>query len=446
MSYYYPEGYFGPICDSEINPSTPPVYVPPGEVIPDERKLFLDAKPAPNPEDPTASQYLDQVLPDTTQLWKKMCRFDEDGAPFDCELIFTKPFPDEGIPFVAPNFDKFSPRVVVPQVTSDSCIDFDADINIRPITRFNPDGTSTTYTRTQRSTPVTFPVYDEDLWSTEANKYAVWVNNGSCNLPGQTQIVTYNIPIPATDTYTITGGADNSMSIFLGSSTTALTNFDNAVGGIFLSGSYTSPYSTTQTLNAGTLQMVVQCTNDTGGTGYGDNPGGWYIKICRGTGCYEQTTSSWMRAGPHQLWPAFMNTYAAFPSNTDPTSGSAQTTSISINIETAGNYVLEVAADDTASFTWDGASIGSSSSTTSSSININTVSTGPHTLGISVTNNTPASGTADTWANNPGGVAYTLSLGGTVVSTSLDLVTNTTTSSNLIWHTRLGTGYALTTT
>ena len=52
MSYYYPEGYFGPICDSGINPSTPPVYVPPGEVIPEERKLFLDAKPAPNPEDP----------------------------------------------------------------------------------------------------------------------------------------------------------------------------------------------------------------------------------------------------------------------------------------------------------------------------------------------------------------------------------------------------------
>ena len=446
MSYYYPEGYFGPICDSGVNPSTPPVYVPPGEVTPEERTLFLDANPVPNPEDPDETKYFNQYFPDMPQLWKKMCKTDADGAPFDCELIFTNPYPTAGIPFTAPNFDRFSPRVIVPKVTSTSCVDFDADINIRPITRFNPDGTSTTYTRTQRSTPVTFPVYSESSWSTEGNKYAVWVNNGSCNFAGQTQTVTYNIPIPATDSYTITGGADNSMKIFLSGSSTALSNFNPATGGIFASGSYTTPYSNTVSLNAGTLQMVVTCTNDAGGTGYGDNPGGWYVKICRGGACYEQTTASWMRAGPHQSWPTFMNSYAAFPSNTNPTSGSAQTTSISINVETAGNYVLEVAADSTASFTWDGASIGSVSSTTTSSININTVSTGPHTLGISVTNNAPASGTVDTWANNPGGVAYTLKLGSTIVSTSLDLVTNTTTSSNLIWHTRLGTGYAVTST
>ena len=445
MSYYYPEGYFGPICDSEINPSTPARYVPPTEVVPVQRTLFLDGNPAPDPENPEENQYLNQYFPDMPQFWKEVCKFDENGVPFDCETIFTKPYPKDGIPFVAPRSNLYSPVLPTITVAPDSCLPFDPDINIRPITRFNPDGTSTTYTRTQRSTPVTFPVYS-DLWSTEAYKYAVWTDNSQCRREGVVQTVTYQIPIPATDNYTITGGGDDTLKIFLSGSSTALSNFNPATGGIFASGSYTSPYSNTVALNSGTLTMVVQCTNNAGGTGYGDNPGGWYVKICRGGACYEQTAASWMRAGPHQLWPAFMNTYAAFPSNTDPTSGSAQTTSISINIETAGNYVLEVAADNTASFTWDGASIGSSSSTTSSSININTVSTGPHTLGISVTNNTPASGTADTWANNPGGVAYTLSLGGTVVSTSLDLVSNTTTSSNLVWHTRLGTGYAVTTT
>ena len=439
MSYYYPEGYFGPICDSEVNPPSPPVYVPPTETIEEERTLRLDGRPF----DET---YFNQYFPNTPQLDKILCKFDADGVPYDCVRTYTKPYPNAGIDFKAPNFGRYSP--VMPNITvgPDSCLPFDPDINIRPITRFNPDGTSTTYTRTQRSTPVTFPVYSDDLWSAEGNKYAVWTDNGQCRKAGVMQSVTYQIPIPATDNYTITGGADNTMKIFLNNSSTALSNFNPATGGIFASGSYTSPYSNTVALNAGTLSMIVQCTNDAGGTGYGDNPGGWYIKICRGGACYEQTASSWMRAGPHQLWTAFMNTYAAFPSNTNPTSGSAQTTSISINIETAGNYVLEVAADNTASFTWDGASIGSSSSTTTSSININTVSTGPHTLGISVTNNTPASGTADTWANNPGGVAYTLKLGSTIVSTSLDLVTNTTTSSNLIWHTRLGTGYAVTTT
>ncbi len=439
MSYYYPEGYFGPICDSEINPSSPPVYVPPTEAVEEERILALDG----NPFDET---YFNQYFPNTPQFDKKLCKFDANGVPFDCINVYTKAYPTDGIDFRAEKFGRFSPVLPIITVDENSCLPFDQDINIRPITRFNSDGSTTTYTRTQRSIPVTFPVYDEALWSAEANKYAVWVDNSQCRRAGVMQTVTYTIPIPATDTYTITGGADNTMRIYLNNSTSALSNFDPAIGGMFTSGSYTTPYSNTVSLNAGTLTMIVQCTNDAGGTNYSDNPGGWYIKICRGSACYEQTTASWVRAGPHQSWPTFMNTYAAFPSNTNPTSGSAQTTSISINVTTAGNYVLEVAADSTASFTWDGTSVGSVSSTTTSSININGVTTGPHTLGISVTNNAPASGTADTWANNPGGVAYTLKLGSTIVSTSLDLVSNTTTSSNLIWHTRLGTGYAVTAT
>ena len=101
MSYYYPEGYFGPICDSEINPSTPARYVPPTEVVPVERTLFLDGNPAPDPENPEENQYLNQYFPDMPQFWKEVCKFDENGVPFDCETIFTKPYPKDGIPFLS---------------------------------------------------------------------------------------------------------------------------------------------------------------------------------------------------------------------------------------------------------------------------------------------------------------------------------------------------------
>ena len=52
-------------------------------------------------------------------------------------------------------------------------------------------------------------------WSEEGNKYAVWVNPEVCTLPFLPQEVTYLVDIPATDTYTITGGADDQFRVYL---------------------------------------------------------------------------------------------------------------------------------------------------------------------------------------------------------------------------------------
>ena len=94
-----------------------------------------------------------------------------------------------------------------------------------------------------------------------------------------------------------------------------------------------------------------------------------------------------------------MNEYAVYPSSVETLSGTPHSATASVNITQAGNYELEVSADNTATFTWDGVTVGTATGFTSSSIiNINNVSIGPHSLGVTVTNNPPASGNADNWS------------------------------------------------
>ena len=57
-------------------------------------------------------------------------------------------------------------------------------------------------------------------WSDEGNKYAVWVNPEICTLPRLQQNVTYLVDIPAADTYTLVGGADDNFNVFYNDETT----------------------------------------------------------------------------------------------------------------------------------------------------------------------------------------------------------------------------------
>ena len=249
-------------------------------------------------------------------------------------------------------------------------------------------------------------------WSDEGNEYAVWVNPAICTLPQLEQVVTYQIPIPANDTYHFTFGCDDNAQMFLGGSETP---FMTIVGGIFEGGQYNTPYTSSTTLSQGTLQLVVRCTNSDAGfqDANGDptglayswtrNPGGWYIKICRGGICVPPNDIQWVRSGPHPAWSTFMNEYAVFASNQETLSGVAQNATWNINIAEAGNYQLEVQADNQeAAITFDGTSQGTVNSfTTSTTYTINNLSVGPHTLAASVTNNVE---TVDNWSNNPAGV------------------------------------------
>ena len=252
-------------------------------------------------------------------------------------------------------------------------------------------------------------------WSDEGNKYAVWTNPAICTLPQIEQQVTYQIPIPETGTYGFEFACDDNAQMFLNGSNVA---FMNITGGIFEGGSLNVPYTSTTTLNAGTLELVVKCTNSDAGFNDGQgnptglayswqrNPGGWYIKICQGGNCIPVNNIPWVASGPHPAWSDFMNLYAVWVSSHLTESGSPKTATWNIPITDTGNYQLDVQADNQAVISFDGVSQGTVNSfTTTTSYSLNNITAGGHTLQAVVTNNVE---TVDNWSNNPAGVAWTL--------------------------------------
>ena len=546
LSYYYPEGPLGPVCDIVLDDTTV-----------DPLKRLLDSGDGRiSTYGPIDFKELEQVVPGQPAIVTRRCKVDDEGNYYDCQDVFLNPFPTSDGGFGLSDYD-WKNRSQSPWGLEDdfaqapldpeSCVPFDADINIIPTKFYTSAGQQTLKYQVENSSPPTFAVtsedqtfinnatitaefstdqqnlviggtgdgivqleldwddnpstagqavgtltvagasfsqgnrekgkktksvqvtagqsypitlsgnsgtsgsrlasstvieYDDDAtngfdlnatfritdilplepttnvagyWSDEGNEYAVWVNPAICTLPQLEQVVTYQVPIPANDTYHFTFGCDDNAQMFLGGSETP---FMSIVGGIFEGGQYNTPYTSSTTLSQGTLQLVVRCTNSDAGfqdangdpTGlaysWARNPGGWYIKICRGGICVPPNNIQWVRSGPHPAWSTFMNEYAVFASNQETLSGVAQNATWNINIAEAGNYQLEVQADNQAAITFDGTSQGTVNSfTTSTTYTINNLSVGPHTLAASVTNNVE---TVDNWSNNPAGVAWVL--------------------------------------
>ena len=545
LSYYYPEGPLGPVCDIVLDDTTV-----------DPLKRLLDSGDGRiSTYGPIDFKELEQVVPGQPAIVTRRCKVDDEGNYYDCQDVFLNPFPTSDGGFGLSDYD-WKNRSQSPWGLEDdfeqapldpeSCVPFDADINILPTKFFTPTGQQSLKYQVENSSPPTFAVtsedqtfinnatitaefstdrqnlviggtgdgivqleldwddkpsisgqsvgtltvagasfsqgnrekgkktksvqvtagqsypitlsgnsgtsgsrlasstvieYDDDVpgfdvnatfritdilplepttnvagyWSDEGNEYAVWVNPAICTLPQLEQVVTYQVPIPANDTYHFTFGCDDNAQMFLGGSETP---FMSIVGGIFEGGQYNTPYTSSTTLSQGTLQLVVRCTNSDAGfqdangdpTGlaysWARNPGGWYIKICRGGICVPPNDIQWVRSGPHPAWSTFMNDYAVFASNQETLSGVAQNATWNINLAEAGNYQLEVQADNQAAITFDGTSQGTVNSfTTSTTYTLNNLSVGPHTLAASVTNNVE---TVDNWSNNPAGVAWVL--------------------------------------
>ena len=283
---------------------------------------------------------------------------------------------------------------------------------------YDLDGTDCNATLTiTLSSPADTEPANNSYWSEEGDKYAVWVNPEVCTLPQLQQTVTYFVDIPATDTYTITGGTDDNFNVYLNDETSAVIG---GAGGIFAGGSLTTPYSATRTLTEGQLKIVVNCTNSDAGfqdaegnpTGlaytWARNPGGWYIKICRGTSCIGSSTINWVKSGPDpkERWSSFMDNYAVYPSNSDVLIDTDHTATYNVLIPAAGNYTFEYAADNQGTFTFDGSQIATSTNFTSSNtVTLSNVTAGPHTVGVTIRN----SGPNTDWTENPGGIAWTIS-------------------------------------
>ena len=446
MAYYYPEGYFGPVCDAVVD----------DVVIATRSRAAVedvgDGRVQQFRLDDNFFNSAKDIYSPFFMIRGQRCKVDpETGELYDCEFEFY-----EDIPLIEPplvNFDDLNSQIgltdvfFIPDIGPDACSPFDPDINILPETFVDAAGVETVKYKRERSTPVTYAVGNTTFWSEEGNTYAVWVNPETCTLPNETQQVTYFVPIPDTDTYAITFATDDVGELFLNDEATPLVTAD---GGIFAGGALNTPYTATTTLNQGTVKITVRVTNSDAGfvDGNGDpeglayswlrNPGGWYIKVCRGTACQEPTISDWVRAGPHQGWGDFMDAYAVYPSNTDSLVGTHSQT-WNFVVPSAGDYILQVAADNSGTFTLDGSQVATTTNFgQGETVTVSSLSQGNHTLVGQVTNNNESE---NNWANNPGGIAWTLQNSSTsvIVATSLDLLNQG--GGNLIWHTRKATEY-----
>ena len=257
-------------------------------------------------------------------------------------------------------------------------------------------------------------------WSELGNTYGVWVNPMICTLPQEEQQVTYIVPIQDTDTYSFQFGCDDNAQLFLFDEEVP---FMDITGGIFAGGSYATPYTNTRTLNGGTnLKMTVRCTNSDAGFAdangkpiglafdWSRNPGGWFIRICRGGACGTGNNIPWVSSSPWATWGDLMNEYAVWPSNTDPLVGVAQTATWNVTVPTTGTYTLKTAADNTAVFTLDGATLLTQTGfiTADETTTSLTLTSGNHTIGVSATNVQNSAGATPEWPSNPAGVAWTL--------------------------------------
>ena len=141
------------------------------------------------------------------------------------------------------------------------------------------------------------------------------------------------------------------------------------------------------------------------------NPGGWYIKVCRGAPCRTAQSLPWIRSGPHVAWGDLMNSYAVWPVANDSLAGVEQTLVYNIFVEKDATLQLDYAADNVMDIIWDNTVVVNQHAgfTTANEATTTFATTkGDHTLTMKVTNTPSASGD-DSWSGNPAGGAWVLS-------------------------------------
>jgi|SaaInlV_120m_DNA_3_1039746.scaffolds.fasta_scaffold02859_9 hypothetical protein len=143
------------------------------------------------------------------------------------------------------------------------------------------------------------------------------------------------------------------------------------------------------------------------------NPGGWYIKCCKGSPCISGESLPWVKSGPDPggAWSDFMNAYAVWQSENEGFEGVEKTLIYDIYIEKNATLNLEYAADNFMKIYWDGNLVaeqtdrqGYTSSATTTFAGV----IGNHKLTMKVTNEVN-SDNDNSWSNNPAGGAWALS-------------------------------------
>ena len=160
MAFYYPEGYFGPICDALIS----------DDDIADRSRRAIIKEEIGDPIKPVldpGTWWHDEpfrIFPTPPTFWTGMeCKEGTlpDGTKYfyDCVHGFTGDIPLKD-PWNMKDIG-LTETFFQPTVTPDSCSPFDSDINIRPIIFYDANGNQVTKNKRALSLPVTYDVTSE---------------------------------------------------------------------------------------------------------------------------------------------------------------------------------------------------------------------------------------------------------------------------------------------
>ena len=289
---------------------------------------------------------------------------------------------------------------------------------------------------------------DPQGWSQFMKDYAMFPSNTN-PLPDQDHTATWRFHLPGQP-------GDYTLECQCDGRATFVWDTEETLGTITSGALPIGPHNTSTNFGVSTTSardhwITATINNIGGGSVWNMNPGGvaWILKdarnglptfgdiVARSSDSFPQTASG--------AWGSFMNTYAVFPSTTDPLIGQTIETTYVFTHE-GGQVMLEVAADGEATFLIDDVIVGSTSnpftsdiitvgssgftSSVSTSSFQNGVPAGNRKLTVRI-NNTSATSFPNTWSANPGGVAFVATnASGTVLKTSLNVGQQPTPTAN----------------
>ena len=278
---------------------------------------------------------------------------------------------------------------------------------------------------------------DPQGWSQFMKDYAMFPSNTN-PLPDQDHTATWRFNLPGQP-------GDYTLECQCDGRATFVWDTEETIGTITSGALPIGPHNTSTNFGVSTTShrdhwITATINNIGGGSVWNMNPGGvaWILKdarnglptfgdiVARSSDSFPQSASG--------AWGSFMNTYAVFPSTTDPLVGQTIETTYVFTHE-GGQVILEVAADGEATFLIDDVTVGSTSNPLASDIITvggsgfgnslissfqNGVPAGNRKLTVRI-NNTAATSFPNTWPANPGGVAFVATnASGTVLKTSLN--------------------------
>ena len=277
---------------------------------------------------------------------------------------------------------------------------------------------------------------DPKGWSQFMKDYAMFPSNTN-PLADQDHTAIWEFNLPNPGNYTLECQCDG-RATFVWDTTTTLGTITS--GALPIGPHNTSTNYTVTTTTARNYWVTATINNIGGGSVWNMNPGGvaWVLKDARvgepTFGNIVARSSDTFPQSPSGAWGSFMNTYAVFPSTTEPFVDQLLETTY-VFTHAGGQVILEVASDGNTTFLIDDVTVGSTSNAfTSDTITIggsgygnslissfqNGVPAGNRKLTVRTTN-TSATSFPNTWPANPGGVAFVVkNASGTVLKTSLN--------------------------